>query len=239
MNSTTGSDWRCRGKNTDIRSVTSWCRPVRSRVTGPASRPDGTTAIHDPFEDGDALSPGLLPLVVLALFAGGHSPSREITSGGESTRSSACPAWFEDAHPIGPGRPGAVPLADLESVVVCRYFGNPESANGPGLPANNHFAAQRSITRTSRAISLALAFDRLRPYPSRGKGTLICPAEFGGGFYLLFRYSDHRQASVEVVPSGCPRVVPGRHGSWRLLSGPLRVRLKHLVPLPPAEPGDG
>jgi hypothetical protein len=124
--------------------------------------------------------------------------------------------------------------------VVCRYFGNPNSADGPGLPPNDKLATEQVVGQPRTARSLGRAFNRLRPYPPAQDAPYpdgmppmyLCSAEFGGGFYLQFLYSDGRRSSVEVVPTGCPRAVPGKKGDWRWLSGDLRLRLKRIAPLP-------
>jgi hypothetical protein len=171
-----------------------------------------------------------IPILLLALLIGHTQDGSEDHP--PSGVPHACPEWFEHAPRLGPGRPEAVVGVDLASVTVCRYFENPNLANGPGLPPNNKLANEKTLQQRQTARSLAHAFNRLRPYPTPEGGMPLCAAEFGGGFYLQFLYSDGRQASIEVVPSGCPRAVPGKHGDWLLLSGDLRQRLRKIAPIP-------
>jgi hypothetical protein len=117
---------------------------------------------------------------------------------------------------------------------VCRFNENPYGANGGDLPPNNKLATEKVLNQRPTARSLARAFDHLRPFPRQEPGTLLCSTEFGGGFYLQFLYNDGRQSSVEVVPTGCPRAVPGKKGTWLLLSGELGQRLGRIAPLPQA-----
>jgi len=143
-----------------------------------------------------------------------------------------CPIWLEDAPRLGPGRPEAISRKHLESVTVCRYYENPNLANGPDLPPNDKLANEKTISVSRTVQSLARSIDRLRSYPAPKNGTPFCSAEFGGGFWVNFGYFDGREASVEVVPSGCPRAVAGKHGGWLMLSGKLRQRLRKIAPLP-------
>ncbi|HKO39049.1 MAG TPA: hypothetical protein VJU14_11850 [Solirubrobacterales bacterium] len=124
-------------------------------------------------------------------------------------------------------------------MAVCRYFGNANSANGPGLPPNDKLATERVVNQPHTARSLGRAFNRLRPFPAQdapypdGQPPMyLCSSEFGGGFYLRFLHSDGRRSSVEVVPTGCPRAVPGRRGGWLWLSADLKQRLMGIAPLP-------
>lgn len=149
------------------------------------------------------------------------------------------PTWFYEAPRFGPGRPEAVELGGLRRVAVCRYRGNAHGANGPDLPPNDKLVIEKAVRQRHTAHSLARAFNRLRPfpfqdapYPDGQPPMALCSAEFGGGFYLRFLYSDDRQSSVDVVPSGCPRAVPGKKGGWLLLSADLRARLERIAPLP-------
>lgn len=150
-----------------------------------------------------------------------------------------CPTWFDRAPRLDPGRPEAVELGGLAEVTVCRYFGNHHSVNGPGLPPNDKLATEKVIEQPRTARSLGRAFNRLRrfpshdaPYPDGQPPMRLCSNEFGGGFYLRFLYSDGRSSSVEVVPTGCPRVVAGKRGGWLWLSSDLHLRLMQIVPLP-------
>jgi hypothetical protein len=172
-----------------------------------------------------------MPIVLLSLFAGQTQVSG-VGEPAESLQLRSCPTWFERAPRLGPGRPDAVVVGSLRAVTVCRYYGNPQLANGPGLPPNNKLASEKTIESRQTVRSLARAFDRLRPYPSRENGMALCSDEFGGGFYVRFLYSDGRQSSLEVVPSGCLRAVAGKHGDWLMLSGGLRLRLMKVAPLP-------
>ena len=180
-----------------------------------------------------------IPIVLLSLIMGqwGTVVSHETVP---TVKPKRCPTWFEHTARFGPGRPHAVAVNDLKAVSVCRYYEDPYSANAPGLPPNNKLASEKVIDHRHTARSLARAFDRLRPYPPQQHGYYpfpqkemhLCSAEFGGGFYVRFLYSDGRQSSVEVVPSGCPRAVAGKHGHWLLLSGDLHLRLMKIAPLP-------
>lgn len=172
-----------------------------------------------------------LPVALLSLFMGrwGTLVSRETVP---TVKAKQCPTWFEHTARFGPGRPHAVAVNDLKAVSVCRYYEDPYSANAPGLPPNNKLASEKVIEQHYTVRSLARAFNRLPPYPSQRKGALLCSAEFGGGFYLRFLYPNGRQSSLEVVPSGCPRAVAGKHGGWLLLSSDLRLRLMKIAPLP-------
>jgi hypothetical protein len=125
-------------------------------------------------------------------------------------------------------------VRSLRAVAVCRYYENPQLANGPDLPPNNKLANEKTIEHRKTVLSLARAFDRLRSYPAQENGMHLCSDEFGGGFYVRFLYSDGRRSSLEVVPSGCPRAVAGKHGGWLLLSADLRLRLMKVAPLPTA-----
>lgn len=177
----------------------------------------------------------VIPIALLALLIG----DLQASSSREAAEPELCPTWFDRAPRLGPGRPEAVELGGLREVVVCSYFGNSNSANGPGLPPNDKFANERAVDKPNAARSLGRAFNRLRPYPVQdapypdGQPPMyLCSSEFGGGFYLRFLYSNGRQSSVEVVPSGCPRAVAGKKGGWLLLSGDLRRRLMKIAPLP-------
>jgi uncharacterized delta-60 repeat protein len=157
----------------------------------------------------------------------------------EAAEPEPCPTWFDEAVRLGPGRPHAVELGGLRGVAVCRYTGNANGAEGPGLPPNDKLATEEVVEQPHTARSLGRSFNRLRPFPAQDAPypdgippMYLCSAEFGGGFYLQFRYADGRRSSVEVVPSGCPRAVPGRKGDWRWLSGDLRLRLMEIAPLP-------
>lgn len=157
----------------------------------------------------------------------------------ESVESAPCPAWFDQAPRLGPGRPEAVELGGLREVVVCRYSGNAQGAEGPGLPPNDKFETERVVSQPHTARSLGRAFNRLGPYPAidapypDGRPPMyLCSSEFGGGFYLQFLYADGRRSSVKVVPTGCPRAVAGKKGDWLWLSGDLRQRLMEIAPLP-------
>lgn len=179
----------------------------------------------------------VIPVVLLALSGDLQSyPSHQARAAAEPE---ACPTWFDQAPRLGHGRPHAVELEGLREVVICRYSGNPQGAEGPGLPPNDKFATERVVSRPLTARSLGRAFNRLRPYPAQdapypdGQPPMyLCSSEFGGGFYLQFLYSDGRRSSVEVVPTGCPRAVPGKKGGWLWLSADLRQRLMTIVPLP-------
>jgi len=115
---------------------------------------------------------------------------------------------------------------------VCRFFENPNGANGPGLPPNGKLATEHIILQPRPARSLARSFNRLPPHPQSDSKMRICSSEFGGGFYVRFLFADGRRSSVEVIPSACPRAVAGKHGGWLLLSGALRQRLEAIAPLP-------
>jgi hypothetical protein len=179
-----------------------------------------------------------IPIVLLA-FLIGYPQANAFHQGRETVETELCPRWFDQTPRLGPGRPDAVELGGLMEVIVCRYTGNPHSAEGPGLPPNDKLATERVVDRRRTARSLARAFNRLRPYPFQdapypdGQPPMaLCSAEFGGGSYLRFLYSDDRRSSVEVIPSGCPRAVPGKKGGWLLLSGDLHLRLMKIAPLP-------
>lgn len=180
------------------------------------------------------------PIVLLSLLIGNPqgSPSHQARGTAEA---GSCPTWFDRAPRLGPGRPDAVALRGLRAVTVCRFFENPHSAGGPGLPPNDKLAAEKLVRRPDTARSLGRAFNRLRPYPSQdapypdGQPPMrLCSSEFGGGFYLRFLYSDGRSSSVAVVPTGCPRAIAGKKGGWLWLSADLRLRLMKTAPLPVA-----
>lgn len=178
-----------------------------------------------------------IPFVLLA-FLIGYPQGTASHQARETSESEPCPTWFYEAPRLGSGHPEAVELGDLTQVAVCRYRGNPNGAVGPDLPPNDKLVAEKVVDQRRTARSLARAFNRLRPYPFQdapypdGQPPMaLCSAEFGGGFYLRFLSSDDRRSSVEVVPSGCPRAVPGKKGGWRLLSADLRQRLMKIVPL--------
>ena len=172
-----------------------------------------------------------IPLILTALLLGNsHAASAHKVD--DPAAAQQCPTWFHRAPQLGPGLPDAVVVDSVREVVVCHFYENPNVANGPGLPPNNKLASEKVIDQGDTAQSLGRSFNRLRPYPSKQKASLLCSSEFGGGFYLRFLYSDGRKASIEVVPSGCPRAVAGKNGSWLLLSSHLRVRLNKIAPLP-------
>jgi hypothetical protein len=178
-----------------------------------------------------------IPIVLLS-FLTGYPQGTEADHARETPDSEACPTWFYEAPRSGAGRPQAVEPGGLTQVTVCGYRGNPNGANGPDLPPNDKLVAEKVIDQRHTARSLARAFNRLRPFPFQdapypdGRPPMaLCSAEFGGGFYLSFLYSDDRRSSVEVVPTGCPRAVPGKKGGWRLLSADLGLRLMEIAPL--------
>lgn len=176
--------------------------------------------------------------IVLPAFLIGSPQGTKSHQARETSEPEPCPTWFYEAPRLGSGRPQAVELEDLKQVAVCRYRGNSHGAVGPDLPPNDKLVAEKVVDQRRTARSLARAFNRLRPYPFQdapypdGQPPMaLCSAEFGGGFYLRFLYSDGRRSSVEVVPSGCPRAVPGKNGGWRLLSPDLGLRLMTIAPL--------
>src|SRR5690348_11875807 len=107
-----------------------------------------------------------LPIVLLALLVG-DSQAAPVHQGREAAEVEPCPMWLDRAARLGPGRPDAVEIDGLKKVVACRYFGNPNSANGPGLPPNDKLAAETVIDQPRSARSLGRAFNRLRPYPAQ------------------------------------------------------------------------
>ena len=167
----------------------------------------------------------VLVLMLLGLPSSGPPGPEDQRMGSAAS----CPAWFEDAPRLGPGRPAAVVLGGVESVTICRYHGNANLGNGPGLPPNNKLENEKMIERKVLARSMARMVDRLTPYPS-GRSQQLCSNEFGGGFWLRFGYRDGRTSSVEVVPSGCPRAIAGKHGGWLSLSYRLHRTLDAVVP---------
>src|SRR6476469_9243020 len=133
-----------------------------------------------------------LPFVLLA-FLFGQSQAATTQQELGAAEVGPCPTWFHRAARLGPGRPEAVPLGGLKEVTLCRYFGNPNSANGADLPPNNKLAAEKMIGQSLTARSLGHSFNRLRPYPTQdapypdGQPPMhLCSSEFGGGFYLRF-----------------------------------------------------
>lgn len=179
-----------------------------------------------------------LPILLLSFLLGYPQapPSHQAHGAAESE---PCPTWFGRAPQLGPGRPEAVELRGLTEVTVCRYFENPHSGDGPGLPPNDKLATEKLIKSAHTARSLGRAFNRLRPYPAQdapypdGQPPMrLCSNEFGGGFYLRFLYSDGRSSSVGVVPTGCPHAIAGKKGDWLWLSPDLRLRLMKTAPLP-------
>jgi hypothetical protein len=183
------------------------------------------------------MHPAAIPIVLLAFLIG--SPQVNESPQPRETGPEPCPTWLYEAPQLGPGRPQAVELRGLKEVSVCRYFGNAQNTNGPGLPPNDKLATERVIIRPRTARSLARAFNRLRPYPLQDAPypdgqppMLMCSPAFGGGFYLRFLYSDARQSSVAAFPDACSSAFAGKKGGWLLLAVNLSRRLERIAPLP-------
>jgi hypothetical protein len=172
-----------------------------------------------------------IPLVLISVLIGQmHAPSERLHS--ESRRGDqSCPTWFEQAPPLGPGRPEPVTVPGLSEMTVCRYHGPPGGIHIPGTESTKtNLAGERTIKRPHTVSSLARAFDRLLPYEHPGKETEFCPPESSGGFYVRFIYRDGRQSSVKVIPSGCRRAVAGKYGRPLFLPTYLERRLAKMVP---------
>lgn len=177
-----------------------------------------------------------LPLILISLFVGAPgtahgSVSSRPMQGMSETKS--CPMWFEDAPALGPGRPQPVAVSGVAGVTVCRYYG---PAGGIHVPSEENprtnLTAGRTIEDRHTVQSLARAFDRLAPYRHPKSEISLCPNESSGGFYLRFEYANGRESSVRVIPTGCRRVVPGKHGKPLFLPTYLQRRLVAITSTP-------
>lgn len=182
------------------------------------------------------LAMNVAAFLLLATAIGPLFPSlqsaRAATSGQtfETKASPICPSWFENAPPLGPGRPEPIQQAGIAKATVCRYlhaFSGAESVREPPLRTNLVSAGSIGMPAARR---LANAVDRLQPYRHPRTSAELCGNESSGGFYVVFGYEDGHRESLIAKPSGCRHVIAGNRGKLLYLTLGVRTRLTAIAP---------